>query len=269
VLVRSWNLFHGNSLPPGRRNFLEQAVRLVAADRPPIVCLQEVPAWALRHLGEWSGMRAYPVLAARPVVGPVPIPTELGRRLTSLNPGLLRSAFSGQGNAILVDPALAVSAHEQTTLNPGGFRRAQARWLGLDPIARLAWAKERRVCQAVRVELADGRRIVAANLHATSYWPDQRLPDAELLRAAVFADTLAGPDEIVVLAGDFNVEAKRSRTLADLTGPERGFSPGGPAIDHILVRGAETGDVQVWDAERRRIDGALVSDHAPIERELA
>jgi endonuclease/exonuclease/phosphatase family metal-dependent hydrolase len=256
-------------VPPQRRAFLEQAVRLATVDRPDVVCLQEVPAWALSRLGQWSGMRAYPALAARPVLGPVPIPTELGRRLTSLDNGLLRSAFSGQGNAILVDPSLRVTAHEQTTLNSRDFRAEQGRWLGLDRCARLAWAKERRVCQAVRLELPDGRGAVVANLHATSYWPDQRLPDAELHRAAVFADRLARRGEIVVLAGDFNVEPERSRTLADLTDPDWGFSGGGPAIDHILVRGAPAGDVRVWPEERRRVDGTLVSDHAPIEREIA
>jgi endonuclease/exonuclease/phosphatase family metal-dependent hydrolase len=268
VLIRSWNLFHGNSVPPQRRAFLEQAVRLAAADRPDVVCLQEVPAWALERLGRWSGMSAYPALAARPMFGPVPIPTELGRRLTELNHGLLRSAFAGQGNAILVDAALRVTAHEQLTLNSRRFRRAQARWLGLDPIARIAWAKERRVCQAVRVERPGGPSALVGNLHATSYWPDQRLPDAELRRAAQFVDTLARPGEIVVLAGDFNVELGRSRTLADLTTPDWGFAPGGPRIDHILVRGASAGDVTVWPEERRRLDGTLVSDHAPIERNV-
>jgi len=268
VLVRSWNLFHGNGVPPRRRAFLEQAVRLATADRPDIVCLQEVPAWALDRLGEWSRMNAFPALAARPMLGPLPIPTELGRRLTELNHGLLRSAFAGQGNAILVDPGLRVTAHERVTLNTRRFRRAQGRWLGLDPIARIAWGKERRVCHAVRIELPSGPSAVVGNLHATSYWPDQRLPDAELRRAAEFVDVLARPAEIVVLAGDFNVELARSRTLADLTSPEWGFSPGGPRIDHILVRGASAGGVRVWPEERRRVDGTVVSDHAPIERDL-
>jgi len=268
MLVRSWNLFHGNSVPPQRRAFLRQAVQLATADHPDVVCLQEVPAWALERLGEWSGLQAYPALAARPMLGPLPIPTELGRRLTELNHGLLRSAFAGQGNAILVDPALRVTTHERLTLNPASFRRAQARWLGLDSIARIAWGKERRVCQAVRLETRDGPSAVVGNLHATSYWPDQRLPDAELRRAAELVDALAQPGEIVVLAGDFNVELDRSRTLADLTTGESGFSPGGPRIDHIIVRGAPAGGVRVWPEERRRVDGTLLSDHAPIEREI-
>src|SRR5439155_313882 len=85
--------------------------------------------------------------------------------------------------------------------------------LGLLP--RLAWAKERRVCQAVRI--FDGSRtLLVANLHATSYPPDERLADAELLRAFVYVDGLAQPDEPVAVAGDFNVTFERSQTLLDL-----------------------------------------------------
>jgi endonuclease/exonuclease/phosphatase family metal-dependent hydrolase len=268
MLVRSWNVFHGNAQPPQKRAFLAEAIRLAVTGSPDVVCLQEIPAWGLARLAEWSGMTALPALAARPTLGPVPIPAGLGRRLTRLNHGLFRSAFSGQGNAILVAPTLDVALHEQVVLNPHGFRRQQARWLALDPLARLAWAKERRVCQAARVVLPDGRSALVANLHATSYWPDQRLPDAELLRAAEFARSLARPDELVVLAGDFNVDVARSRTLADLTAAGWGFSAGGPRIDHVLVRGATVTELEVWAEDRRRVDGVLVSDHAPVELEV-
>ena len=154
-------------------------------------------------------------------------------------------------------------------LNPRGFRQSQARALGLQRQVRVAWAKERRVCHAARVVLPDGRTALVANLHATSYWPDQRLPDAELLRAAEFARSLARPGELVVLAGDFNVEVTRSRTLADLAAGDWAFSAGGPHIDHVLVRDAEVTELEVWAEERRRVDGVLVSDHAPVELEVA
>jgi endonuclease/exonuclease/phosphatase family metal-dependent hydrolase len=132
-------------------------------------------------------------------------------------------------------------------------------------VARLAWAKERRVCQAVRVASQDGATLVVGNLHATSYDPDQRLPDAELLRAAWFVDAVAVPGEPIVLCGDFNVPAARSRTLADLSGPEWGFSAAGKGIDHVLVRGAAAGAAEPWPPERRRVGGRLLSDHAPVE----
>jgi endonuclease/exonuclease/phosphatase family metal-dependent hydrolase len=268
VLVRSWNLFHGNTLRPQRRAFLEEAVRRASDDEPDVLCLQEVPVWALPRLAGWSGMQAFGDVAARPVLGPLPITAGLGKALTSLHEGLLRSAFSGQANAILVGRGLGVPGRDVVVLNTPRFRRAQARWLGLDLPARLAWTKERRICQTVTVLPADGSPTLVANLHATSYWPDQRLPDAELYRAAAFVESVAEQNEIVVLAGDFNTSAARSRTLADLTGPEGGYSPPGPRIDHILVRGAPAGELRAWTDERRRFAGSLLSDHAPIELEI-
>jgi endonuclease/exonuclease/phosphatase family metal-dependent hydrolase len=268
LLVRTWNLFHGNAKPPERAAFLEEMVRL-AADGADVLCLQEVPVWALERLGEWSGMSVAGAVAARPTIGPLPSTAEIGRVLTSIDHGLFRSAFAGQANAVLVGGGLRIRDERSIVLNPRRFRRAQARWLGLDLVARLAWAKERRVCQAVRVAAGDGTTLVVGNLHATSYDADQRLADAELLRAAWFVDAVAVPAEPVVLAGDFNITAARSRTLADLAGPEWGFSAAGKGIDHVLVRGVQAGPEETWPPERRRVDGRLLSDHAPVEVRLA
>ena len=265
MLVRTWNLFHGNAKPPERRAFLEEMVQLATADRPDVLCLQEVPVWALERLAEWSGMTAVGAVAARPTIGPLPSTPELGRRLTALDHGRFRSAFSGQANAVLVGGRLRVLDERTTVLNSRHFRTAQARWLGLGVVARLAWAKERRVCQAVRVRAKDGTTTLVANVHATSYPADRRLADAELLRAAWFADALAAPGEPVVLCGDLNVEGGRSRTLRDLAGPEWGFSAAGEGIDHVVVRGADAGPAERWPRDRRRLDGRLLSDHAPVE----
>ena len=265
LLVRSWNLFHGNAAPPERTAFLEEMVRLASADDPDLLLLQEVPAWALDRLDDWSGMAAVGEVAARPSLGPLPSTAGIGKALTSLNHGLLRSAFAGQANAILVRPPLRIVDREMMVLNARGFRRAQARWLGVGLVARLGWANERRVCHAVRVRRPDGTTLVVANLHATSYRPDERLADAELLRAASFADALAAPDEPVVIGGDLNVTAARSWTLTDLAGPEWGFSKAGPGIDQLLVRGAPATAPERWPADRRRVDGRVLSDHAPVE----
>ena len=40
-------------------------------------------------------------------------------------------------------------------------------------------------------------------------------------------------------------------------------------LDQVLVRGAKAGPVEVWPVERRRVDGRLLSDHAPVEVEVA
>ncbi len=263
LLVRTWNVFHGNTVPAGRRAFLQEAVRLVAEDDPDVVCLQEVPVWALRRLEDWSGMQVFPAVGAPPRLGPLPSSAAIGRAVTWPNHGLLRSAFTGQANAILVSPRLRAEAIDTIVLNTRGFRRAQSAWLGLDLVYRLAWAARRRVCHAVRIR-SDGGGAVVATTHTIAA-RDDRLSDAELLRAAAFADALAGADEACILAGDFNVTARRSRTLADLCSPEWGFSAAGSGIDHILVRGLPVSPYRRWPPERRRLDGRLLSDHAPIE----
>ena len=268
LLVRTWNLFHGNTKPPGRKAFLDEMVRLASADAPGVLCLQELPVWALGHLERWSGMTAVGDVARRPMLGPLPSTPEVGRVLTGINHGLLRSAFTGQANAILVDRSLAVVDHRSVVLNPFRFRRAQARRLGLGWRERWAWGKERRICQAVRLRRDEGTLLVA-NLHATGSH-DKRLPDVELLRAAVFVDGVAQPGEPVLLCGDFNVSVQTSRTLAELMTGEWGFTGAfGTGIDHILVRGLAAGEARVWPPERRAHDGRLLSDHAPVEVDVA
>jgi hypothetical protein len=268
LLVRTWNLFHGNTLPPGREAFLEEMVRRAGADGPGILCLQEIPVWALDELAAWSGMRPVGDVAQRPRVGPLPSSAELGRIVTELHHGLLRSAFTGQANAVLLAPELQVLDHRRVVLNPRGFRRAQARHLGLGLLPRLAWAKERRVCQAIRARRGDGTFVIG-NLHATSYPPDRRLADAEVLRAAVFVDGMARPGEPVLLCGDFNVSVRESRTLEELARPDWGFTGATPAgVDHILVRGLSAGEPQRRPASWRLHRGRLLSDHAPVEVEV-
>jgi endonuclease/exonuclease/phosphatase family metal-dependent hydrolase len=259
LLVRTWNVFHGNANPPERGDFLEEMVRLATADRPDVLCLQEVPVWALRRLEGWSGMRSFGAVAARPLLGSA----ELGRLITELHHGLFRSAVAGQANAILLTPQLRPLATDSIVLNPPAFRRAQAKALGLDRRHRLAWAKERRVCHAVRT--TDGERpFTVANLHDSSV-PGWTVPDAELLRAAVFADSVAEPGDVLVLAGDFNVIRERSRTLEQLAAPDWGFSHPISWIDQVLVRGARSGPAKRWPDERRRVGARLLSDHSPVE----
>jgi endonuclease/exonuclease/phosphatase family metal-dependent hydrolase len=253
VVIRTWNLFHGNTHPPGRRRYVEEMVRLITAGEPDAVCLQEVPPWALRRLPKWSGMHAFGEVAARPMVGPVPVTAELGRHLTDLHPGRLRSAFEGQANAILVRRTIV--ARHVLTLNPLGFRFRTARRLRLPLVRELAWGKERR--QAIAVRLEGG--AVVANLHATNA-RDVRLPEAEVERAAQWAGRLAGSD-LCIIAGDLNVDTKRSQVFGRLAG----FSAAGPGVDHVLVRGAAVSDYDRWARERRRLGSLLLSDHAPVE----
>jgi endonuclease/exonuclease/phosphatase family metal-dependent hydrolase len=226
VLVRSWNLFHGNTVPPGRRAYLREMVELVTADRPDVVCLQEVPGWALARVGAWSGMTALPVWTRRARLGP-----QLGRVLTAPHHGVIRSAFAGQGNAILLAPEL----------EPG-------------PHATLSLPRTREPRVAQRVELGG---IVVVNLHS-SHGADGEGQVAAALR---WAEEPAAA--VLVLAGDFNTTPERSRAL-------RGASFAGaiPAsIDQVLVRGADAVSRR-WAEAEREYDGRLLSDHAPVEARI-
>jgi endonuclease/exonuclease/phosphatase family metal-dependent hydrolase len=253
VVVRTWNLFHGNTWPPGRKRYVEEMIRLVTEGEPDAVCLQEVPPWALGRLDEWSGMNVFGSVAHPPTLGPIPITREIGRHITDLHPGFFRSGFEGQANAILV--RRTILARHVLTLNPFWFRFRTARRRGLSAISELAWGKERRQAQAVRLEGG----AVLANLHAT-HAGDVRIPEAEVERAAEWAGRLAR-DDLCVLAGDLNVDTRRSEVFGRLAG----FSAAGPGVDHVLVRGADAGEYDRWPIERRTLDGLVLSDHAPVE----
>ncbi len=233
-----------------------------------MLCLQEVPAWALERLGEWSGMAVYGEIAAPPRLGPFPSTAELGYRLTRLNHGFLRSAFSGQANAILLGPSLTGLETQALHLNSRRFRKAQERMLELDTVTRLAWAKERRVCQVVRARAADGRGFVIANLHATGL-PDDRLPDAEVLRAASLADGLARPERGLRPGRRLQ---RSARAIPHARRPERagvGLLDGRAPTSTTSSSEARGPDRRrCWPVERRRVDGRLLSDHAPVEVEI-
>ena len=227
MLVRTWNLFHGNTAPPERRGHLRAMVQLVSAGEPGIVCLQEVPVWALGQLEAWSGMQAFGAIAARPRAG-----AELGRRLTELHHGLLRSAVTGQANAILV--ARRLEAREEGTLV-------------------ISESGERRVCQAVRVAGVG----VVGNFHATGGRP----AEVQCKRAV---DFVVDADEHVLVACDANLRPGEGRIYDHLQ--SLGFSAPLPAsIDQIVVRGIAATPPTAWPAERRRVEGRLLSDHAPVE----
>jgi endonuclease/exonuclease/phosphatase family metal-dependent hydrolase len=255
LLIRTWNLFHGRSVPETQQLHLEEMVRLASADGPDVLCLQEVPVWALRHLGDWGGARAVSAVAMPPLGGP------LARRLTELDPRRLRSGLTGQANAVLVSRRLAVTGAARLPLNPWGFRRRTA----LAGRVRRAWARNRRVAQFLRVE-AEGESVVVVNLHLTTS-PDSRPADAELLRAATYAEGFARPGEPLVICGDLNLTGASSLALPELE--QWGFSAAGSGIDHVLVRGLRlVRGPERWPPERRRRDGLLLSDHAPVEVEM-
>jgi endonuclease/exonuclease/phosphatase family metal-dependent hydrolase len=222
-LVRTWNVFHGNTSPPHRRTHLRPMVELAVADEPDVVCLQEVPVWALRRLAGWSGYRAFGAVARGGVR-----PARVSGWVTRRHQGLLRSAVSGQANAVLV--------------------HTRHRSSGLDTIRVSGPGREPRVAQSVRVA---GLGVVV-NLHASQR--DEPAALAEIERAVAFARRRLAEGEALVLAGDLN-----------LTPELEGFSEPGPGIDHVLVSGRKAGLLSVWNVERRVQNGRVLSDHAPVD----
>ena len=227
MLVRSWNLFHGNTHPPTRRSHLREMMRLATADRPDVLCLQEVPVWALPRLERWSGMTARWVVTRRSL-----LPAQLAGTVTRLHNGLFRSALAGQANAILV----------ASPLQP-----VKACALRIDETRR-----EPRFCHAVRLA-----ELVVANLHATNDFANPAVAAAEVARAEGFVTDLARGLP-AVLAGDFNLRAEHLVALA-------GWSARGPGIDHVLVRDLASSPLSPWPRERRLHNGVVLSDHAPVE----
>jgi len=228
LLVRSWNTHHGMTSPHTRRNYLEQAIRLISSDHPDAVCLQEVPLWGRRQLENWSDMTMIWHSSRR-----VWFPPRLGGWITRLDQGFFRSAVSGQANAILLDRRLQPLARRWTAISRG--------------------RRERRICQAVRLQ-----GMVITNLHASGVAGHPEVGAAEILRALTLAESLSQPGDVLILAGDFNLRPKQLPNLP-------GFSPPGPGIDHILVRGAAAGPLEVWPEAHRVIEAGLLSDHAPVE----
>jgi endonuclease/exonuclease/phosphatase family metal-dependent hydrolase len=95
--------------------------------------------------------------------------------------------------------------------------------------------------------------LTIANLHATNN------SDVARVEAGLAADFVADAERCI-LCGDFNVPAY---AIQD-------FSPPIEGIDQILVRGLEFEHMPTaWPPERRRVSGGLLSDHTPVEAEVA
>ena len=156
------------------------------------------------------------------------VPRRLGGVLQRYDPRRFRSGVTGQANAILLAPAHVPREHRSVRISDRG--------------------RERRVCHAVRL---DG--IVIGNVHASNEFKLPEVPRAELKRAHEFVESMAASRRGRVLAGDFNLRDP------DLPGPN---------IDHIVVAGIEHGPLEAWPDERRLHNGAVLSDHAPVEMRI-
>ena len=169
MLILSWNLFHGRSLPPTRRSLSREFAASLADWRWDVALLQEAPPW-------WPAMLARAAAADQRSV-----PTS-------------RNALPALRRAVAQrDPELAKS-------NGGGCNAILARAPIVEHASlRLRMWPERRVAQLAR--LADGTCV--ANFHASTR---VALAEDELHRLWRRALGWAGGDPLL-LGGDLNLRA--------------------------------------------------------------
>ncbi|HEY7623280.1 MAG TPA: endonuclease/exonuclease/phosphatase family protein [Solirubrobacteraceae bacterium] len=168
MLVLTWNLFHGRSVPDTPRDLLGEFAARLASWEWDVALLQEVPPWWPPELGRACAASARTARTSRNWLLPVT------RRLAERRPDIIKS-WGGGANAILVR----------------GERVLEHRVLTL----RL-WP-ERRVAHGVRLE----RGWWVCNLHAQAH--SEARAQADVARAAATAIAWAGGAP-VVLGGDLN-----------------------------------------------------------------
>jgi endonuclease/exonuclease/phosphatase family metal-dependent hydrolase len=168
MLVLTWNLFHGRSVPDAPREQLADFATRLAGWEWDVALLQEVPPWWPPELGRASGASARTALTSRNWVLP------LSRWAARRRPDVIKS-WGGGADAILVRGE-AVTGHRVRTLR--------------------AWP-ERRVVHGVRLE----RGWWACNLHAAAHSEARAQADVGLAAQTAIAWSADAP---VVLGGDLN-----------------------------------------------------------------
>lgn len=226
--VLTWNLFHGRSVPPAKRDLLDRFAMLLAGWEWDVALLQEVPPlWPARLAGA-ADAHCRAALTSRNAG--LRLRGWLGKRW----PDLIKSNAGGC-NAILV-------------------RRSRAGAIVEDEAMRLRLWPERRVGQLVR--LADGTCM--ANVHASARIG---LAEEELKRlwgrALAFAD--GAP---LILGGDLNLRSPRAPQTRD----QNIAHVASRDVDHVFAGGlapvSSAQKLERWAAvgERR----VQLSDHVPL-----
>jgi endonuclease/exonuclease/phosphatase family metal-dependent hydrolase len=199
MLVLTWNLFHGRSVPDAPREQLAEFADRLAAWEWDVALLQEVPPWWPPALGRASRATARTALTSRNWFMPV------ARWAAQRRPDVIKS-WGGGANAILVRGA-AVTEHRMRTLR--------------------AWP-ERRVVHGVRLEHA----WWVCNLHAQAHSEARAQADVALAATTASAWSAGAP---VVLGGDPNTRAPIAAGFAHAAGDgvdhvlARGLHVAGPA----------------------------------------
>jgi endonuclease/exonuclease/phosphatase family metal-dependent hydrolase len=170
MLVLTWNLFHGRSVPEAKHSLLEQFTDKISGWDWDVALLQEVPPWWPPRLAAASDATQRTVLTSRNALLP------LRRWVAERRPDLAKSNGGG-ANAILVRGDEVV-AHATR---------------------RLRFRPERRMLHAVALRDAG---IWVANVHATAN--PKPLARADMARCGETVARWAG-DAPALLGGDANV----------------------------------------------------------------
>jgi endonuclease/exonuclease/phosphatase family metal-dependent hydrolase len=182
VLVLTWNLFHGRSVPDAPRELLDEFAARLASWEWDVALLQEVPPWWPARLGEACAASARAAPTSRNWF--LPVTRWAARR----RPDIIKS-WGGGANAILVRGERAVE-HRVRTLR---------RW------------PERRVVHGVRLE----RGWWVCNLHAQAHSEARAQADVALAAHTAIAWSGGAP---VVLGGDLNTHAPVAPGFAAVAG---------------------------------------------------
>jgi endonuclease/exonuclease/phosphatase family metal-dependent hydrolase len=176
MLILSWNLFHGRSLPPTRHALLRQFAAKLAEWQWDVALLQEAPPWWPAELARASGAEQRRAPTSRNSL------SSLRRAIAERDPELVKSNGGGC-NAILARAPIAEHA----------------------ALRLRAWP-ERRVAQLAR--LRGGPCVV--NFHASTR---AALAEHELRRLWQRALDWAAGDPLI-LGGDLNLRAPRAADAA-------------------------------------------------------
>jgi endonuclease/exonuclease/phosphatase family metal-dependent hydrolase len=168
MLVLTWNLFHGRSVPETPHDLRDEFAARLASWAWDVALLQEVPPWWSPELGRACGASARTALTSRNWLLP------LTRRIADRRPDLVKS-WGGGANAILVRGE-RVLGHRTRTLR--------------------AWP-ERRVVHGVALE----RGWWVCNLHAQAHSEARAQADIARAAAAAIQWSAGAP---LVLGGDLN-----------------------------------------------------------------
>lgn len=213
MLILSWNLFHGRSVPPSRRALADEFAAKLAAWRWDVALLQEVPPW-------W--------------------PAELARALGADQ----RTALTSRNSLPALRSAVARRDPELLKSNGGGCNAVLSRLRIVEHhTMRLRSWPERRVAQLIR--LSDGACVV--NLHASTRRARAERELAQLWQRAL---QFAGGAPLI-LGGDLNLRepAAPGTAIAHVAAHNvdhvfaRGFAAAGQA--QVLERSVSLGDRQI------------------------